>query len=103
MAARTHEETATEKRKLIEAIEGNELSLGEAVRRMREITGLSQKAYSERIVGISTRILAEIELDRGNPTVETLNKIGRPFGYTVGFIPRVRKERRDTAIADTSR
>ena len=92
MAVRTHEETATSKRRLIEAIEGNELSLGEAVRRMRGITGLSQKAYAERIVGISTRILAEIELDRGNPTVETLNKIGRPFGYTVGFIPRVSKQ-----------
>ena len=92
MTVRTHEETATAKLRLIEAIERNELSLGEAVRRMREITGLSQKAYAERIVGISTRILAEIELDRGNPTVETLNKVGRPFGYTVGFIPTVRKQ-----------
>ena len=92
MAIRTHEEISTAKRRLIEAIEGNELSLGEAVRRMREITGLSQKAYAERIVGISTRILAEIELDRGNPTVETLHKIGRPFGYTVGFTPSVRKQ-----------
>ena len=42
-------------------------------------------------MGISTRILAEIELDRRNPTVETLNKIGRPFGYTVGFVPTVRR------------
>ena len=90
MAARTHEEISAAKRRLIEAIERNELSLGEAVRRMREITGLSQKAYAERIVGISTRILAEIELDRGNPTAETLEKIGRPFGYTVGFVRKTR-------------
>ena len=92
MVARTHEETAAAKRKLIEAIENNELSLGEAVRRMREISGLSQRAYAERIVGIATRILAEIELDQGNPTAETLNKIGRPFGYAVGFVPRARKQ-----------
>ena len=82
---------AAAKRKLIEAIENNELSLGEAVRRMRGISGLSQRAYAERIVGIATRILAEVELDRGNPTTETLNKIGRPFGYSVGFVPRARK------------
>ncbi|MDE0003662.1 MAG: helix-turn-helix transcriptional regulator [Rhodospirillaceae bacterium] len=103
MAARSHEEFSAAKRKLIESIENNELSLGEAVRGMREITGLSQKAYAERIVGISTRILAEIELDQGNPTVDTLNKIGRPFGYTVGFIPGFRKQSRGAAIAETSR
>ena len=92
MVKRTQEEITAAKLKLIEAIENNELSLGESVRRMRKISGLSQKAYAERIVGIATRILAEIELDRGNPTAKTLNKIGRPFGYTVGFVPRARKQ-----------
>jgi len=87
MAIRTHEETAAAKQDLIKAIENNEFSLGEAVRRMRKITGMSQKAYAERIVGVATRILAEIERNEGNPTLETLNKIGRPFGYTVGFVP----------------
>ena len=57
---------------------------------MRKISGMSQPVYAERIVGISTRILAEIERDEGNPTVETLNKIGRPFGYSVGFVPQRR-------------
>lgn len=98
MAVRTQEETAAAKRKLIEAIENNELSLGEAVRRMRRISGMSQKAYATRIVGIATRILAEIERDQGNPTAETLNKIGRPFGYTVGFVPRTRRQPRDVSI-----
>ena len=90
MAGRLHEDTALAKRNLINAIENRELSLGEAVRRMRKISGMSQKAYAKRIVGISPRILAEIERDEGNPTVETLNKIGRPFGYTVGFVPKQR-------------
>ena len=81
-------DTATSKRALIEAINNNELTLGEAVLQMRKITGMSQKVYAERIVGITRRILAEIERDAGNPTVETLNKIGRPFGYVVGFVPK---------------
>jgi transcriptional regulator with XRE-family HTH domain len=28
----------------------------------------------------------EIERDRGNPTLETLEKIARPFGLKVGFV-----------------
>lgn len=88
MAKRSQEDTALAKRELIEAINNHELSLGEAVRRMRKISGMNQKAYAERIVGIAPRILAKVERDEGNPTLETLNKIGRPFGYTAGFVPR---------------
>ena len=83
-------DTATAKRELIAAIENNELTLGEAVRRMRKISGMNQKAYAERIVGIAPRILAAIARDEGNPTIETLNKIGRPFGYKAGFVPKRR-------------
>lgn len=57
---------------------------------MRRITGLSQKDYAQRIVGIAPRILVEVELDKGNPTLDTLNKIGQPFDYVAGFAPRHR-------------
>jgi DNA-binding phage protein len=30
----------------------------------------------------------EIEKDRGNPTLETLEKVARPFGLKVGFVRR---------------
>ena len=88
MAKRSQEEIAQARRALIEAIENHELTLGEAVRRMRKITGMNQKVYAERIIGISPRILAGIERDEANPTLETLNKVGRPFGYTLGFVPK---------------
>ncbi len=81
-----HDDIVFAKRQLIEAIGNHELTVGQAVRRMRKITGMSQKAYAQKIVGISPRVLAEIERDSANPTVETLNKIGRPFGYVVGFV-----------------
>ncbi len=87
------DDTTTVKRELMTAIENGDISLGQAAQRMRKITGMSQKAYAERIVSIAPRILAQIELDKGNPTVETLNKIGRPFGYTVGFVPQRRRSR----------
>ena len=42
MAKRSQEDSARAKRELIEAIENHELSLGEAVRRMRKISGMNQ-------------------------------------------------------------
>lgn len=80
------EDRTLEKQRLQDAIARGEISIGEAVRRMRNIVGMSQKDYARRIVGISPRVLAEIERDVANPTVETLNKIGRPFGYEIGFV-----------------
>jgi len=88
MSSKRKVDAATAKRELITAIENNELTLGEAVRRMRKISGMNQKTYAERIVGIAPRILAAIERDEGNPTVDTLNKVGRPFGYKVGFVSK---------------
>lgn len=81
-----NEQPARAKRQLKDAIDNGELTLGQAVRQMRKITGMSQKAYAKKIIGISPRVLSEIERDTANPTIETLNKIGRPFGYTVGFV-----------------
>lgn len=85
-AKKDHDDTPLARRQLIEAIDNGELTLGQAVRQMRKITGMSQKMYAQKIVGISPRVFAEIERDVANPTVETLNKIGRPFGYRAGFV-----------------
>jgi len=82
----SNEEVTQAKQQLMDDIESGELSLGQAVRRMRLITGKSQKDFAQNIVGISPRVLAEIERGVANPTIETLNKIGRPFGYKVSFV-----------------
>ena len=80
------EEATLAKQALKEGIRRGELTIGQATRQMRKITGKSQKDYARSIVGIAPRVLAEIERDVANPTIITLNKIGRPFGYTVGFV-----------------
>ena len=80
------EDITLAKQALIKALQSGELSIGQAVKRMRQITGMNQKEYAKHIIGITPRILAEIERDQANPTVETLNKIGRPFGFSVGFV-----------------
>ncbi len=74
------------RRALFEAAATGKLAVGDAVRRMRRITGLTQADFARRIAGISPGALAQIESGRGNPTVETLDKIGAAFGLEVGFV-----------------
>ncbi|MEA1981636.1 MAG: helix-turn-helix domain-containing protein [candidate division Zixibacteria bacterium] len=80
------EDVLKEKDKLYEDIVQGRLTIGQATLRMRKIVGLSQKDYAEKILKIYPRVLMDIEKDRGNPTLETLNKVARPFGLRVMFM-----------------
>lgn len=83
---RTPEEIRREKEALSADLGQGLLSIGQATRRMRKITGLTQTEYAEKILKVYPRVLMEIERDRGNPTLETLEKIAKPFGLKVGFM-----------------
>lgn len=83
---RTPEEIRREKEALYTDIDQGLLTLGQASRRMRKIAGMTQTEYAEKILKIYPRVLMELERDRGNPTLETLEKIARPFGLKVGFV-----------------
>jgi transcriptional regulator with XRE-family HTH domain len=62
------------------------VTMGAAVKRLRtEITGLRQEQFAS-MCKISLRTLRQIEQDEGNPTVQTLNAVFRPFGMQVGII-----------------
>jgi DNA-binding XRE family transcriptional regulator len=74
------------KKALYADIEAGRLTLGQATRRMRKIVGLTQVEYAGKVLKIYPRVLMEIEKDRGNPTLETLEKIARPFELNVGFV-----------------
>jgi putative transcriptional regulator len=56
---------------------------------IRKSIGLSQQEFA-RTLGLTRRQIAEIEAGKANPTLETLEKIGRLFGFTVGFVPNPR-------------
>ena len=66
-------------------IHAGRLSLGEATRRMRKIVGMTQTEYA-RLIGIAPRVLMDIERGHGNPRLDTLEKLAKPFGLRVGFI-----------------
>jgi len=63
------------------------LTIGETVREMRKLTGLTQKDYAEKVVGLFPRVLMDIERGAANPTLETLEKLAKPWGWSVGFVP----------------
>jgi transcriptional regulator with XRE-family HTH domain len=70
---------------LNDAINRGELSIQEAVKRMRKISRLTQPEFANHR-GVSVKVIKEIERGVGNPTVNTLNRIGRFFGLEVAFV-----------------
>lgn len=60
-------------------------TLGTAIRRLRlEVTGLDQDTFAV-MCNMSTRALYQIEKDKGNPTLSTLESILRKFGLRLGL------------------
>lgn len=86
---RTAEEIRKEKEALYADIDAGILTIGQATRRMRKIVGMTQTEYAEKVLKIYPRVLMEIERDKGNPTLETLQKLATPFGLVVRFVKKV--------------
>jgi DNA-binding XRE family transcriptional regulator len=60
-------------------------TLGTAVRRLRlEVTGLDQDTFA-LMCKMSTKALYQIEKDKGNPTLSTIESILRKFGLRLGL------------------
>ncbi len=72
-------------------------SIAELLRMMRLIARKSQAEYA-RLCGVAPRALTNIEAGVGSPTVETLEKLFRPFGFRVGVVvPSVAEKRTEPA------
>ncbi|WP_421446108.1 helix-turn-helix transcriptional regulator [Agrobacterium tumefaciens] len=83
----TKEEILQNRRTLAERARTGDLRLPEAVVEIRKGLGLTQDEFAKTL-SLTRRQVAEIEAGTANPTLETLGKIGRLFGFTVGFIPK---------------
>lgn len=68
-----------------ENIKAGKLNVAGAVREMRRLSRLTQPEFA-RHRGISLGALRQIEAGEGNPTIETLDKIGSIFGLEVSFV-----------------
>lgn len=70
---------------LYDAVNRGELSLRDTVKGMRKISRLTQTEFAAHR-GVSAKVIKEIERGIGNPTVNTLNRIGQFFGLEVAFV-----------------
>lgn len=81
----TSDESYQLRLELMDDIKHGRLSLPQAALAMRKSTGMTQPKFA-RFLHIAPRTLMDLETERGNPRLETLKKLGRPFGLEVGFI-----------------
>jgi|LGOV01.1.fsa_nt_gb DNA-binding XRE family transcriptional regulator len=71
---------------LYAGIEAGTLDIAAASRLMRKCLGMSRQTYVDKVLkGISFQTLRAVETRQGNPTLKTLEEIGKPFGLKVGF------------------
>ena len=83
----TKEEILENRRTLAERARTGDLRLPGAVAEIRKGFGMTQEEFAKTL-SLTRRQVAEIESGTANPTLETLEKIGRLFGFGVGFIPK---------------
>jgi putative transcriptional regulator len=83
----TKEEILENRRTLAERARNGDLRLPGAVAEIRKGFGMTQEEFAKTL-SLTRRQVAEIEAGTANPTLETLEKIGRLFGFGVGFVAR---------------
>lgn len=82
----TNEKIQELREELFSRIDDGAISIGEATRLMRKTLGMNRKDYAEKILKISHDSLQAVETGKGNPTLKTLQIVGKPFGLKVGFV-----------------
>lgn len=82
----TNEKIQELREELFFRIDDGTIAISEATRLMRKTLGMNRRDYAEKILKISHDALQAVETGKGNPTLKTLQTIGKPFGLDVGFV-----------------
>jgi DNA-binding XRE family transcriptional regulator len=83
----TKDEILENRRTLSQRARTGDLKLPEAVADIRKGFGMTQEEFAKMLT-LTRRQVAELEAGSANPTLETLEKIGRLFGFRVGFVAK---------------
>lgn len=84
----SRDEVETLRKELFTLVPQASADIPQLLRTMRLITRKSQIEYA-KLCEVAPRVLADIEAGKGSPTVETLEKLLRPFGYRIGIVAPV--------------
>lgn len=80
-------ERIASREELLQSLDRGEITIGQAIRKMRlEWTGLSQGQFG-KFVGVSANTLSAIERDADNAHTKTLRQILRRFGMALTIRP----------------
>ena len=79
----------THKQKIYKQVDDGEISLPMTLKQLRRSIAKTQDEYAQ-LVNVTSRTLQEFEQGKGNPTLETLNKLFHPFGLEIS-LRRIRK------------
>lgn len=63
------------------------LTFPSAMLEIRNALSLTQEEFAKTF-RLTLRQVREIERGEANPTVETLNRVAKVFGFSLGFVPR---------------
>lgn len=63
------------------------LTLGQTVRALRDLTGLSQKDFATK-VGVSRSTLGAIESDNRSASLASIDQVLKPFAFEVRIMPK---------------
>ncbi|MGR6430269.1 helix-turn-helix transcriptional regulator [Rhizobium sp. PAMB 3174] len=91
------DEILENRRTLAERARRGDLRLPGAVAEIRKGIGMTQHEFA-KILGLTRRQITEIEAGSANPTLETLTKIARLFGFAVGFVTNLEASQRSRVI-----
>lgn len=84
-AKKSPEELQVLRHTLVNRLVSEQPDVAQAARWIREAIGLNQKAFAA-LVGLSTPQIARLERGEANPTLDTLQAVGKPFGLKIGFV-----------------
>ena len=85
------QDMVTLRTKFYEDLDAGKLDLAETLKRMRKLLGKNQAEFAS-LIDLAPGVIQGIEQRRANPTLATLEKIGRPFGLSLQFRRRPRDE-----------
>lgn len=81
------------RRALAERARAGDLRLPGAVVEIRKGIGMTQEEFAN-MLSLTRRQVAEMEAGTANPTLETLDRIARLLGLSVGLVPKAREGNR---------
>lgn len=75
------------RKEIIKKLLYGEITRGQALRRLRvDVLGINQQDYL-KLVNVSRQTLSNIENDKQNYSIDTLNQVFKPMGLEIGLLP----------------